>query len=264
MTVDGSVRSDLEYLVQLGLVRGARVVELGCGTGTLSRELAAVVGPSGAVCGVDTAAFNVARARELGVQAGQPHASYEVADLAATGLAADFADLVLARGLLGRVTRPPAVVREMVRITRPGGVVVLIDEDEGLVTYQPEPPALTELRALLGERSREAGFEPDVGRHLFSYLVGVGLEEVRVVPRAWVACREPLASTAAEVPRDLNRGHYGDCLSRKVDLLAENGLLSRDETRRFRKALEEIWSAASYFMFSCDFVAWGTKPLRCA
>lgn len=263
--MSGWIGTDIEYLVQLGLVRGAHVVELGCGTGTFSREMATVVGPTGTVCGLDSTAFSVARARELAVQAGLANTTFEAADLAATGLAADCADLVLARGVLGRVTRPAAVVREMVRLTRPGGVVVLTDQDEGLVIYEPEPPVLTELRAVLAERSRAAGFNPHVGRRLFHHLIEAGLEQVRALPRSWVAHGEPSAPLGGvESWAREPRGRHVAGLAQNLDSLAERGELSREDVRRFRKALEELFSAPSFLIFSSDFVAWGTKPLRCA
>lgn len=254
---DTASSEDLRLLVEAGLARGMNVVEFGCGSGALARLLARTVGPSGRVLGLDVSAFSVARARDLAAQEKLGNVLFEVADARDSRVASDFADVCLARHLLGWVPDPERVVKEMARVARPGGIVAVFEGDEGLVVYEPEPPALTELRNLLARQRLEAGGSRLVGRSLYRLLTQAGLANVRIVALTcnstqpeWSASRDPASHTAL--------------LARAVDDLVEKGNLSREEAARYYRALEEVTKNPLSFVFVCSFFAHGRRPLRCA
>jgi ubiquinone/menaquinone biosynthesis C-methylase UbiE len=248
---------DVRLLAETGLGRGSNVVEFGCGSGALSRLLARAVGPAGRVLGLDLSAFNVARARELASEERLDNALFEVADLRQTRAATDYADVTVARNVLGHVSAPELVVKEMLRVTRPSGVVAALDADEGLVVYEPEPPVLAELRDVLARDRMAEGGNQYVGRSLYRLLAEAGLAGVRAVALPsnstdpeWSTTRDPASHTAV--------------LARAVDGLVERGKLSAEEASRYQRALHEVTHNPAGFIFVCSFFVWGRKPLRCA
>lgn len=253
----GSEDGDLRLLSEIGLTRGMNLVEFGCGSGSFARLAAAAVGSSGHVVGVDLSAFNVARARELSARDHLANVSFEVSDAVRTGLAADFADFCVARGLLGHVPSPGAVVKEMARVARPGGTVAVWDLDEGLVLYEPEPPAVAELRALIARDRLSAGGNRLLGRALFRLLSEAGLESVRVSVSV-------ANSTEPDAPPPGGPAGHTAFLARAAGALAEMGAISREDQARFERALDEVARNPLGFALVGRFFAHGRKPLRCA
>lgn len=99
------------------------VLDVGCGTGVLSLLLAEV---GHDVTGVDVAPAMVERARRKA--AGSEHSiAFAVADAERLGVATDALDVVTARHLLWTLPNPTRAVREWLRVTRPGGRVVLVE-----------------------------------------------------------------------------------------------------------------------------------------
>jgi len=248
---------DLRVLVEAGLGRRATVVEWGCGVGEFARLLSRFVGPEGRVIGVDTSAFAITRARELASQEGLENLTFEVGSLCRSRLAPDLAHACVARQVLGRIDAPEEVVKEMVRVASPGGIVAVADDDEGLAVYDPEPHALAELRALLARRRLAMGGSKAAGRSLFRLLFGAGLEGVRVVVSTanstdpeWSQTRDP-AGWLAE-------------LSKVVRDLVDENAATPEEAARYGRAVQELLKNPQSFVCVSRLVAYGRRPLRCA
>lgn len=139
----------------LGLValRGDETVaDVGCGNGAYLAELAHR-GHAGPVLGVDLSAGMLAAARGRA-----PRASLIAADAAALPLCDDASDLTLAMHMLYHLPEPAKAVRELRRITRPGGRVLVVLNGEG---------HLRELRDLItAARRTSSGREPPPGERL--------------------------------------------------------------------------------------------------
>jgi len=157
---------------------GDRVLEVGPGTGTVLRDLAALVGRRGAVVGVDPSRYLVRAARTLCRATPGGRITVRLGDGARLPFAAGRFDTALAITVILHVADPLTVVREMARVVRPGGRVGLQDQDFGLVAAAHPDRALTE-RILSGVAARIYA-EPHSGRRLPALLRAVGLERVRV------------------------------------------------------------------------------------
>jgi SAM-dependent methyltransferase len=159
---------------------GARVLEVGCGSGVVVRDLAAMVGRRGAVVGIDTSRAVLAAARRLCRPApGRGRIALRVGDGNRLPFSAGRFDVALAITVILHVARPAVVVREMARVTRPGGRVGLQDQDFGMVAVTHPDPALTD--RILDGVPRHIYEEPYSGRRLPGLLREAGLESVRLL-----------------------------------------------------------------------------------
>lgn len=203
----------------LALRPGERLLEVGCGSGTLCRLMVPALHPGGEIVGVDVAADMIAAARHyatadpsLPAVPSQGKGSlenialrFEIGPAEALPYADGAFDAAFAARLLLHVADPPTVVREMVRVVRPGGRVVLMDWDWGTLAVDHSDRALT--RRLMDWRCDNHGGDNWSGRKLLGVALTAGLTHVTVTPVATVARDETAALTgsifrAAEVARN--------------------------------------------------------------
>jgi SAM-dependent methyltransferase len=142
-------------IAQAGIRAGGTVVDVGCGTGRALPALRAAVGPHGTVLGLDLTPEMLAQARGNGQAA---HASLILADARHLPLAGSCADAVFAAGLINHLPDAEAGLRQLSRITRPGGLLVLFHPSgraalaarHGRTLRPDEPLAEAPLRHSLG------------------------------------------------------------------------------------------------------------------
>jgi len=125
-----------KYVAQLALPPSAQVLEVGCGTGVVTRSLARHGDFSGKAFGVDhgrpfiEAASRFAQAENVG-----DRVEFRVGDAHDLDFSPATFDAVIAHTLISHVTDPTAVLREMARVVRPGGTLVIFDGDYASLTY---------------------------------------------------------------------------------------------------------------------------------
>ncbi len=121
------------YLSGLKLPDGAFAVELGSGTGHVTRDLVVMAGASRAL-GIEPSTIMVDRAKQH--YADDPTLRFEVGDARSTGLGDASVDLVLMHTLLCHVPGPEDAIAEALRILKPGGVLAICDGDYDTATAQ--------------------------------------------------------------------------------------------------------------------------------
>ena len=169
-------------LRELRVSRGERVLDVGSGLGQLARGMARAAGRP--VVGIERSAEQSARARDLARSAGEEDLlELRAGDALAFPLReAEWGtfDLAHARFLLEHVPAPEKVVAQMVRAVRPGGRVVLCDDDHSLIRLHPDPPGFaTVWQAFMRSYDRN-GNDPYVGRRLAALLAGAGARPSRL------------------------------------------------------------------------------------
>ncbi|MBP0458008.1 methyltransferase domain-containing protein [Streptomyces montanisoli] len=163
---------------------GQELLDVGCGPGTITADLAALVAP-GTVTAVDASADVLAAARATVADAGLENVRFAVADVHGLDFPDDSFDVVHAHQVLQHVGDPVQALREMRRVCRPGGVVAVRDADYGGFSWYPQPPGLDEWLDLYRRVARANGGEPDAGRRLLSWAREAGFADIAPSASTW-------------------------------------------------------------------------------
>jgi SAM-dependent methyltransferase len=162
----------------------ARVLDVGCGPGTITADLAALV-PHGSVTGLEAAPEVLEQARAAAAQRGVDNVEFTEGDVHALPFDDDTFDVVHAHQVLQHVTDPVQALREMKRVCRPGGTVAARDADYAAMAWHPRLPELDDWLDLYRSVARGNGGEPDAGRLLLGWARKAGLPDVRPSASAW-------------------------------------------------------------------------------
>jgi 2-polyprenyl-3-methyl-5-hydroxy-6-metoxy-1,4-benzoquinol methylase len=154
---------------------GLDLLDVGCGPGTITVDLAARVAP-GRTLGIDVSADPLEEARAAAARAGSA-VTFEVGDVYALDLPDGSFDVVHAHQVLQHLTDPVAALREMARVCRPGGVIAVRDVDYAATTWFPADDGLDRWLRLYHQVARRNGAEPDAGRRLLSWAHAAGLRD---------------------------------------------------------------------------------------
>lgn len=161
------------YLIDR-LAPGDSLLDIGCGPGTITADLAALVAP-GRVVALDRDPGIVAEAVTLASGRGLTNVAGAVGDVHALDLPDAGFDVVHAHQVLQHLTDPVAALAEMARVVRPGGVVAARDADYGAMCWYPADPRLDRWMAMYQAVARSNGAEPDAGRRLLAWANRAGL-----------------------------------------------------------------------------------------
>ena len=235
------------YLDLLGIAPGQRVLEVGCGSGVVLRDLARRVGPGGRAVGVDASPALLEIARGLAAEAGlSGPIELREGDARALPFGDREFDAVLAVTVLSHVPEGERAIPELVRVARPGGRVGVFDIDgDGFIIAHPDR-ALT--RRIVAARSDQSLVDGWLGRRLPGLFAEAGLREVGL--RAFTTFgREP-------------KGFYGTLAERAAGIALEVGAISEDECRRWLEQLHAEQAAGRFVAGVTHLFVWGTVGER--
>lgn len=154
---------------------GQRLLDLGCGPGSITLGLAEAVAP-GPVLGVDLSeeAIESARARAAGVS----NIRFETADLYEKTFEPGSFDVVFAHYVLQHLPDRVRALRVAAKSLRPGGLVAIADPDYGGSILWPEPPAMRRAVRLMTKTRQLQGGDLYAGRKLARWLAEAGFEHI--------------------------------------------------------------------------------------
>ena len=161
---------------------GADLLDVGCGPGNITMDLASRVEP-GSVLGIDAAADAIAAALEINDRPAQVR--FAVGDVYALEAADASYDVVHAHQVLQHLSDPVRALREMRRVLKPGGVVAARDGDYSCFSWAPLDPLLTRWNELYHAIAHRNQAEPDAGRFLLGWAQQAGFTDVVASSSTW-------------------------------------------------------------------------------
>lgn len=159
---------------------GLSVLDVGCGTGSITAGIARAVGAAGSVVGIDRDEHLLGLAREE--HGSLENLQFEPGDALQLEASEQF-DIVTAARTLQWVGDPAGAVARMKRAVKPGGLVVVLDFDHEENRWEPVPPAefLAFYQAFLAWREGN-GWDNRMASHLPALFRDAGLVEVASLP----------------------------------------------------------------------------------
>jgi SAM-dependent methyltransferase len=167
----------LELFARVGVEAGTTCLDVGCGGGDVTLDLARLVGPEGKVVGMDIDGVKLDLARREAETQQLAHVEYRLAEIGDSEAEPQF-DLVYARFLLTHLKDRMGTVGKMQQFLRPGGLLVLEDIDFTGIFCHPECAAVRRYVELYTEAVRRRGGDANIGPQLPCLLAEVGFERI--------------------------------------------------------------------------------------
>ena len=211
-----------------------KILDVGCGPGTITIDLAQLV-PHGHVTGLEAEAEVLKQARETAAARSVPNIDFAVGNVLALDYPDDTFDVVHAHQVLQHVGDPVRALREMRRVTRPGGTVAARENDHSATFWYPELKGLTKWQRQYLRVCHANGGEPDAGRRLHVWAREAGFDRTSMTLTASTWCH----STPQE--RAWWGGLWADRTlgSRYADIAIQGGAATREELESSAKAWRE-------------------------
>lgn len=240
---DSEVAVRNEYLTLLGVVPGERVLDVGCGSGAVTRMLAQRVAPGGQAVGVDASSALLKVARELAEKSGiSDTVEFEQGDCRSLPYTDASFDAVVAATTLSHVPDPRRALAEMVRVTRPGGRVGIFDVDGDMSLFAHPDRELT--RKIVAAYSDLGWVNGWLVRSLPARLAKLGIINVRI--RGFM----PLETG----------GYYANRAERAADAAIQSRSITADEGARWLEAHRAEVATGRFLGGQLHLLVWGSRP----
>ena len=167
------------------LLQGQSVLDVGCGPGTISADLARRVAP-GRVTGIDLAPEVIEVARQSAEGIDGVDLAFQVDDIYQLSFDDSSFDVVYAHQVLQHLSDPVRALREMRRVLVPGGLIAVRDADYGNFTWSPRSSGLERWLELYHDITKRNGAQADAGRYLVDWVRDAGFEELTASRSTWV------------------------------------------------------------------------------
>jgi 2-polyprenyl-3-methyl-5-hydroxy-6-metoxy-1,4-benzoquinol methylase len=208
---------------------GMTLLDVGCGPGTLTADLAARVAP-GATVGIDLEPAVVAEASRVAAERGVSTLTFSTADLHSVVAPTGGYDVVHAHQVLQHLADPVAALQAMGALVADTGVVAARDADYSAMTWWPSEPSLDRWLEIYRGVTRHNRAECDAGRRLLHWARQAGFADVEYTTSTWTFCTRP----DLEWWCDLWADRVG--ATRFADQAVEFGLSDRDELAAIARA----------------------------
>jgi len=164
---------------------GDHILDVGCGSGSITASIAALVGNTGSVTGIDTSEHLITLARENYASLNNVH--FEIADILQYTAAVQY-DIVTAARVLQWVENPKAILQQMTALVKRDGYITVLDYNHEKIQWSPAVPTSmnTFYKAFLQWR-KDAGMNNQLADHLADMFCAAGLHNITVTDHAEIA-----------------------------------------------------------------------------
>lgn len=159
---------------------GSRVLEAGCGVGTLAL---AINNPAAHITSVDISADSIAEARKRVEQAGCGNVVFQQADIFDLPFEPQSFDHLFVCFVLEHLAQPVEALRRLGNCLKTGGTITVIEGDHGSAFFHPDNVASRKAIQCQVELQRRSGGNANIGRELFPLLDAAGFGTAHVSPR---------------------------------------------------------------------------------
>lgn len=215
-------------LSDVGIRAGSVCLDVGCGGGDVTFDLARAAGPTGRVVGVDFDETKLDLARREAAQQGFANTTFEARDITKWEPDELF-DVAYARFLLTHLSNPGALISAMSRHIRLSGVVIVEDIDFRGQFAEPDCPAHSRFIDFYTKSAQRRGGDPYIGPRLPALLRGAGLENIQMKLVQHAALQGGIKHLICVTLENI------------ADAVLQEGLASKDE---LRATLEELYAFA--------------------
>jgi SAM-dependent methyltransferase len=166
-----------QVLLRHGLRSGLRVADICCGCGDVALLIAKEINPA-IVVGVDHSLPAIEYARRLQDEFKVKNADFRLGDATALMLEDEIFDYVLCRLSIQIFSKPELIIKELLRILKPGGRVYLLGEDYDLIVGYPNEKEIRRVYDRAGQYGTDIGMDLYNGKKLYSILAGLKLTNI--------------------------------------------------------------------------------------
>jgi ubiquinone/menaquinone biosynthesis C-methylase UbiE len=226
------------FLLRAGLREGQRILEVGCGTGSMTTWLAAQVGKHGRVIAVDASEKQLEIARKAAEESGISNVDFICSTIEALDLPGDSIDLAYSRLLLMHLSDPKGALIDIKRFLKPDGMVACEEPHASSLMTTPRNEHIERLNELFVQLGKRQGLDFDIGDRLFSMMHSAGYSHLR-------ACFvQPVISMADAIDFVLMGA------AEISPFAVKSGMVNRDEVERMLFDLQNSkYENESYYTF---------------
>ncbi len=238
-------------LDRIGLQTGWNCIDLGCGAMGILGPLSRRAGPQGHVVGVDTDAKQLAAARDFIQENKLTNVEILELDAYRTNLLRESFDFTHVRFVFAPAGRDAELLREMLALTRPGGVVAIQEPDATSWNCYPAHPAWGRLKGAIHTAFVHGGGDFSAGQRTFGMLRRARLEDVQI--------RAAVLAFQDQHPYKRLLIQFATSLRKRI---LDGGILSESELDKTIAECEQIAGDPETIVVSLVLTqVWGRKPL---
>ena len=243
------------------IVPGARVLDVGCGPGSITCDLATCQVSPELVVGVDHSGALVAYAAEAARRDGIRNVLFLQGDACALPLSDGLFDVTCSNALLDWLVDPVLALKEQARVTRPGGIVFARMADLSTQSFHPPCPELRTLIEVLKRVARarfpDCHWDPFLGGSAVALFRAAGLEDIQV--SGWADCfSSQRPDRMASLTQGILRAAVTPPFTAQTRRALEFGWIEPETLEKAAQQLEALIADPDGLSIRAGVFAWGS------